>query len=265
MSPADTPPGGSSYALRQADCHPAAGTDRRSQERVAGRGGRSRLASRIAMLELVGAKFGDIGGEFRVVLPELVELAGIMAINLGFHRIGAGERRFLRHQRGRRAEREAGDVPQRLERRRAHPAFGDQLVEAGEMAFFLRRHARDELGFRTVAAKDRQLPGVDARRAIFAGLVDAQHGCGVRPPVAGPPAGHARLERRLRRRISAAPPSERMAFHPAIEMPRKRNWTSSQRTKGAWVICLSKSAVLAPFAKAVHWVKPSKIFASTPA
>src|SRR6476646_8109950 len=107
MSPADGPPGGSSYALRQADCHPAAGTDRRSQERIAGRRGRSRLASRIAMLELVGAKFGDVGGELRVVLPELVELAGIMTIDLGLDRIGAGERRFLRDQRGCGAEGEA--------------------------------------------------------------------------------------------------------------------------------------------------------------
>ena len=43
--------------------------------------------------------------------------------------------------------------------------------------------------------------------------------------------------------MSAAPPSERIAFHPAIEMPRKRNWTSSQRTSGAWVICRSSSSV----------------------
>ncbi len=52
--------------------------------------------------------------------------------------------------------------------------------------------------------------------------------------------------------ISAAPPSDRIAFQPAIEMPRNRNCTSSQRTSGAWVICFRSSAVLAPLVVAAQ-------------
>ena len=85
---------------------------------------------------------------------------------------------------------------------------------------------------------------IDPGRAIFAGLVDAQHRASVRSRVAWPPAGHVRLLRTVRIAMSAAPPSERIAFQPAMEMPRKRNWTSSQRINGAWLISFRSSAGL---------------------
>src|SRR5205085_167755 len=116
-----------------------------------------------------------------------------------------------------------------------------------------------------VAAKHRKLTGINARRAIFSGLIDAEHRRRVGAAVAWPPAFHRRVVLRLKIRISAAPPSERIAFQPAIEMPRKRNWTWSQRISGACVICFKSSAVEPSVAIDVQVVKPSKILASTPA
>ena len=56
-----------------------------------------------------------------------------MAVDLGLDRIGAGERGLFRHQGGGRAEREAGDVPHRLQRGRANAPLGHQLVETLEV------------------------------------------------------------------------------------------------------------------------------------
>ena len=75
------------------------------------------------------------------------------------------------------------------------------------------------------AAEHGELPGIDAGRAIFAGLVDAQHrGDGPRihwrPRVAGAPGWGGQAARgrfRLSHRITNAAPSERIAFQPAIE------------------------------------------------
>src|SRR4051794_4030634 len=116
------------------------------------------------------------------------------------------------------------------------------------MPLLLRRHSGDQLGFRAVAAKDGELPGIDPGCAIFAGLVDAQHRGAVRAAVAGAPAGHARRAFHDKARITAAPPSEMIAFHPAMEMPRNDHWTWSQRTIGAWTIARRRSAVLEPLA-----------------
>ena len=49
------------------------------------------------MLELVGAKLFDIGGKLGIVAAELGELGAVMAVDLGFDRIGAGQRRLLGH------------------------------------------------------------------------------------------------------------------------------------------------------------------------
>ena len=62
--------------------------------------------------------------------------------------------------------------------------------------------------------------GVDPSRAIFAGLVDPQHRGAVDDSVAG-----TRHFRALHtsQEMTIAEPSERIAFQPAIEMPRKAN------------------------------------------
>src|SRR5581483_5823688 len=112
-------------------------------------------------------------------------------------------------------------------------------------------HSCGQLGLRAIAPKDGKLAGVNPRGAIFARLVDPQHGIAIRAAIARMPVPHARRPLSVRIVISPAPPSDRIAFHPAIEIPRKRNWTSSQRTIGAWVICFSSSAALSPFPVAV--------------
>src|SRR5687768_8357854 len=101
------------------------------------------------------------------------------------------------------------------------------------MCLFLLRHAGDNSPGRAVLAEHRQLAGVDAGRAIFAGLVDAQHGVGVGPAIAGLPAAHPRPFARSSV-IAAAEPSERIAFQPAMEMPSSDHCTWSQRTSGTF-------------------------------
>src|SRR3546814_18891512 len=66
---------------------------------------------------------------FRVML--------IRAVDLGLDRGGAGHRGARSHRCGRRAEGEARDVPQGLERGRAHAAFCEQRVEESTVPFFL--------------------------------------------------------------------------------------------------------------------------------
>ena len=175
-----------------------------------------------------------------------------MAVDFGLDRVGAGQSGLFGHERGDCAQRESGDVPKRLERGRAHPPLGHQGIEARQMAVFLRGHARDQLGFRAVAAEHGELAGIDARRAIFARLVDAEHRRAVGP--ASP--GRQRLigatpERQEGDR--AAPPSDRIAFHPAMEMPRNDHCTSSQRTSGVATICFSRSAVVPPWRSRCRW------------
>ena len=136
-----------------------------------------------------------------------------MTVDLRLDRIGAGQRRLLRHQSGRRAEREAGDVPQRLKRGRPNPPLGHQRVEALKMPLLLRRHARDQLGFGAVAAQHGELAGVDAGRAIFAGLVDAQHRS------ACPRAGRRGASRSSRRGLEAEKQDQRRAAERQDRVP----------------------------------------------
>ena len=92
------------------------------------------------MLQLLGAELLDVGGELGIVLAERLELTAIMAVDLGLHRIRARKRGLLGHQRRHRSEREPSAVPQRLERGRSNPPLPNQLIEALEMPFLLRRH-----------------------------------------------------------------------------------------------------------------------------
>jgi hypothetical protein len=62
-----------------------------------------------------------------------------------------------------------------------------------------------------------------------------------------------------------APAIERIAFQPAIEIPHSDHWIWSQRTIGEDMMSFKRSAVLVAFEIVVHWVKPVKMRASTPA
>ena len=178
------------------------------------------------MLALVGLKIGDGAAELRIVLAQRLELLRIMGVDLVLDRGRAGHRRLRPDQRRGRAERVAGDMPERLEQGRAHAALRHHRVEMLEMPLLLRRHAGDQARGRLAVAEHRELAGIDAGRAIFAGLIDAQHRGGVGARVAGPPAGGGAQSRpgrfRLNHRTINAPARERIAFQPAIEMPRKR-------------------------------------------
>src|SRR5690242_19881030 len=82
----------SSNSLRKPDGHPASGTDRRRQRRVAERARGARFARSVAMLEFVGAEFGDIRGKLGIVVAELVQLLAVVAVDLGLDGVGAGKR-----------------------------------------------------------------------------------------------------------------------------------------------------------------------------
>src|SRR5687767_8810053 len=125
------------------------------------------------------------------------------------------------------------------------------------MALLLRRHTRDLVRGGRIAGEHRQLPGIDARRAIFAGLVDPQHRFPVEPLVARLPA-HAFLHASAA--IAPAPSSEMIAFHPAMEIPTNDHCTWSQRTSGTLIM---SSSVAAPVV--VQRVMPSHQPSPTPA
>src|SRR5688572_20055112 len=124
------------------------------------------------------------------------------------------------------------------------------------MALLLARHAGDEVRRRRALAEHGELARVDASRAIFAGLVDAQHRRAVDLAVAGA----RRHDRSLHtsQQMMMAEPSDRTAFQPAMEIPRKANWIWSQRTNGVAMI----SARL-PEPVVVQDVKPSSTRSST--
>ena len=88
-------------------------------------------------------------------------------------------------------ERVAGDRPERLQYRRPHAARGEKRVEMAEMLLLLRRHAGDQRGRLVAIPEHGELARVNTRRAIFAGLVDADHRVARRAAVAGTPVAHA--------------------------------------------------------------------------
>src|SRR5205085_327599 len=146
---------------------------------------------------------------------------------------------------------------------------GEQIVEMAEMLLLLRGHSADLAGERMMIAEHGELSGIDPGRAIFAGLIDAQHRGNVGPRVAGTPGGprlaHAAFGfLRLSHRMANAERREMIAFHPAIEMPSHDHCTSSQRTIGRSRIAFSMSSA-EPDRDEVHWVKPGSSFSSTPA
>src|SRR3569832_1315782 len=128
----------------------------------------------VAMGDLVGTKISDGGFQLFVAVAKLCDLPGIVLVDHFLARGRAGHRRLFTHQCGRRAQRESGDTPHRLQRRRTRAALDDQPVEGFEMTLFFCRHAADCFARRFVA-KHRELAFIDAHRAIFAGMIDTNH------------------------------------------------------------------------------------------
>src|SRR6476661_9979845 len=77
-------------SLRQGDGHLATATDGRGQEGIAKRFLRTRLARSISVLELFRAELCNMGRKLGIVVAELVELATVVTVDLGLHRVGAG-------------------------------------------------------------------------------------------------------------------------------------------------------------------------------
>ena len=86
----------------------------------------------------------------------------------------AGHRRARTQQRRRHAERKPGQMPERLQHRRTHPARAHQIVELGQVLFFLLGHPAD-LVAGPAASGDGKLSVVNPHGAIFAGVIDAEN------------------------------------------------------------------------------------------
>src|SRR3546814_4235979 len=129
--------------------------------------------------------------------------------------------------------------------------------------FFLFGHMRDFARHRVAVAQHRELAGIDAGRAIFARLVDADHRRGA-PVCPGWRVGHAADVGRRRSKVktSAAAPSEKRALKPASEMPSSVRCGTSQRISGA---AMMLSSVTGPPCVVLHVVSPSPKPYSTPA
>src|SRR5690606_5172362 len=121
-----------------------------------------------------GAEALDRLPQLRLVVAELVALAGIMLVDHFLDRDGAGHGGALSQQCGARPEREAGDVPQRRQDRWPDAAFGHQPVKGLEVRALLLRHVAKH---RATGGppEDSQLTRIDPGRPEFARLVDADH------------------------------------------------------------------------------------------
>src|SRR3546814_2606832 len=104
------------------------------------------------------------------------------------------------------------------------------------MPLFLPRHAADDPRIGVAVTHHRKLARIDARRPIFARLIDAKHGRGV-----GQGRCHGRFM--VNHRITPAALRERIAFHPASDMPNMFHGMASQRTSGMAITCARTSAV----------------------
>ena len=177
-------------------------------------------------------------------------------------------------QRGDRAERMAGDVPERLEHGRPHAALGHHRVEMVEVPLLLRRPSAAIMRARGMAvAEHRQLAGIDAGGAIFAGLVDAQHRRDVRPR-GRPGASRARRLRSCQRQVAGA-----FEAQPCDHQRSKRSKGSHSirpsRCRGTTMHLVAADHRRVMIDRAdrrpsrrrpeVHWVTPSNMPDSTPA
>ena len=145
----------------------------------------------------------------------------------------------------------------------------EDLAEANRIAFegwqnLVRRQSEILQDSMKRAVEDSKNQNALKNGAELARMIDPNHGRDVRRPVAGKGrrAGH-RL--RVSQRIRLPDVSDRIAFHPAIEMPRKANWTASQRMTGVSMIEASRSSVVAPASTEEQVVRPSNTPSSTPA
>ena len=234
------------------------------EQLVAGRLARRRARSPLARCAISSARNSSIvvrsAGSSS---PSASAWSRVMLVDDLLDRDGAGHRRLLAEQRRRRAEREAGDVPERRQQRSA--ARGARRAGASKAARwrFSCSAMRADRARRAAAPEHRELALIDARRAVFAGMVDADHRArpsSRRRRVAGQAMGGARrcvmrAHRRRRCRAQGADAdsrrsaSEASRFQPASDTPNNDHAAASQRTGCVPRICaFSSSIVVAPLA-----------------
>src|SRR5690606_14954776 len=231
------PPAGRSYLLGNPDRGAAARLDHRRQQRIARRAARALSARGSLVGDLVLAEAVDDVLQLGVHPAQGLALAPVMLLDHAFARFGAAVRRALAHERGDRAQAEAGDAPDRRHQRRPHAPLGDEAVERLQVLLFAIFHLGDEargvaLALDTV--EHGALAAIDLHRAELAGVVDADHFA--EPSRTRVLAGHGRgLSHGLRSgraataKLASAISSEASAFQPAIEIPPSVQAISSQR------------------------------------
>ncbi len=216
------------------------------------------------MLDFFSLKIHDGLAQFRIGIAKRVQLLRIMPVDLGFDSSRAGHRRFRTNDCACCAQRKTGDVPEGLEKCRPNLAASHHRIEMVEMAVFLHRHMLDLPCHGMAIPQNGELPGIDAGRAIFACLIDAQHGGAIRTGPTRPWGGsirHAVLRLKTKTKIARAPLSEKMALKPASEIPPSVHWGTSQRTSGVFMMLSSEIPPLL----AAQVVSPSHHPYSTPA
>lgn len=225
------------------DSRTASNPHQRFEERVANRLLRFVVKRGGAVLGLIAAEINNVCGEFGIVIAEILFLRAVVPIDLGLDRRGRRHRHAGPDQSGHGAEREPGDGPHRAKQCRPHTPFAKEPVEGLQMPRLLPRHVSDQVRVRMAPAHCGKLPCIDARRAIFARLIDPHHSRGIGAGIARQPGG-ARTGHRPRASICSAPMPiavDAIAFHPAIEMPSIAQAAASQRIIGAAIIAAMKS------------------------
>ena len=134
-----------------------------------------------AVFQSDGAMFGFFrperrqrASQFGFRLGQRVDLRAVMGVDRFLDRDGAGHGGLFAHGGGHGAQCKAREVPERQQGRRAHAAVGDQCLEGVEVDLFLIAHVADQIAF-VAAPQHRKLPGVNARRAVLSGVIDADH------------------------------------------------------------------------------------------
>ena len=214
------------------------------------------------MLQFVRLEIRDHRGKLRVAVADFGELLAIMAIDFGLYRHSACHRCFRADCRRHRAKGKACSIPDRVQCRRAHAAFGHHFVKCVEVAFLLLGHVRDAPRGRGAIAHNGKLPLINAFRTKFTRLIHADHAFDCQFPLSG--GFQIFLLRHIIAKMSIAPPNDKRKLYPASEIPNKVHGATSHRTNGAFMIDLSKSSPL-PEIVAVQAVRPFHQPYSTPA
>ena len=143
---------------------------------IAERFGRAMRARGVAMLKLLGAELGDVGGKLGIARRQARRAAR--------HNGGRSRSRPRRCRPSPPSRRSARSPRQARSRRRSRSA-GAAVGRTRRSAISALKRSRWRSSCRAmrgdgvrrgrILAQHGELPGIDARRAIFAGLVDAQH------------------------------------------------------------------------------------------